>query len=168
MSKKPDMPEIVIVDTTVMLNFLNVPNHNDEKDLVDKQFEELVDRGTRFVLPLSVVFQTGDHIADLPDRNNRFRYASALRDQVRRVVNKESPWHFLQTPGSEQEVEIWLNRFPNFTRNGAVRGGTGYGLSVLSIVKTWETARKRIPGRRIRVWSSSNTRLQNRIYDPIP
>lgn len=159
------MPEIVIVDTTVMLNFLNVPQHNQNKRLVDRQFDELVDGGARFVLPLATVFQTADHIADLPDSIDRWRYAGALRDQVRKAVNKESPWDSPQIPESEEAIESWLNRFPNFTRNGAVRGGTGYGLSILSMIEAWETARKRIPGGRIRIWSL-NARLQD--YGRIP
>lgn len=165
-SRKSGAPEIVIVDTTVMLNFLDVPNHNNKRDLIDEQFEALVDRGARFILPLATVFQTGDHIADLPDRNNRFRYASALRDQIRKAENKESPWDSLHHLESEKEIEGWLNRFPNFTRNGSVRGGKGYNVSILSMIEAQKTARKRIPGGRIRMWSL-NARLQNQMYDPI-
>lgn len=50
------MPEIIVVDTTVFLNILNVPRHNDRKNDVDKDFEAFLNAAARFILPLAVVF----------------------------------------------------------------------------------------------------------------
>ena len=154
------MSQTVIVDATVLLNLLNVPRHNQERKRVLGQFEELkrFEAATRLLLPLAAVFQTGDHIADLRDGNERWRYAGVLRDEVRKALRREAPWAIAlpQDPGS---IERWLSAFPDFSK-----GGTGYGLSVLSVVEIWRISRNRIPGQRIRIWSL-NARLQN--YDPV-
>ena len=146
------MSEIVIVDTTVFLNFLNVPGHNDRKNDIDEKFRALLSAKARFVLPLAVVFQTGDHIADLPKGDRRWHWPIALRDQVRKALAKEAPWALAPLPNSDR-IEEWLGAFPEFSRNGK-----GYGMSLLSIVRIWEVERKIHPGRRVRIWSL-NSRL---------
>ncbi len=153
------MPQIVIVDTTVLLNLLNVPRHNRDSIRVLEEFEAIKEDGGRFLLPLAAVFQAGDHIADLPNGNHRRRYAGVLRDQVRRALREEAPWGLAQL-ADEHDIEAWLAAFPDFAIQGS-----GYGMSALSIVKAWKAACGLIPGRRIRIWSL-NERLQR--YDRAP
>lgn len=147
------MPQIVIVDTTVLLNLLNVPRHNQDSVRVREEFEAIKDSRGRFLLPLAAVFQAGDHIADLQNGNHRRRYAGVLRDQVRRALNEEAPWGLAQL-AEESHIDAWLAAFPDFAIQGA-----GYGMSALSIVQAWKMACGLIPGRRIRIWSL-NHRLQ--------
>ena len=153
------MPQIVIVDTTVLLNLLNTPQHNQDKRRVLEEFEAIKEDGGRFLLPLAAVFQAGDHIADLRNGNHRWRYAGVLRDQVRRALREEAPWGLAQL-ADEHGIEAWLAVFPDFANRGK-----GYGMSALSIVQAWEAARRRIPGQRVRIWSL-NRRLQD--YDRGP
>ena len=152
------MSEILVVDTTVLLNLLNVPHHNQNRDRIHRQFREFVGAQASFILPLAVVIQTGNHIADLPNGNHRWRWSGALRDQVRKVLQGEEPWAPMPIPDSDR-VEKWLDRFPEFTSHGR-----GYGVSALSIVDAWEDTRRIHPNRRVRVWSL-NQRLE--IYDSV-
>lgn len=150
------MPQIVIVDTTILLNFLNVPRHNQDSVRVLEEFEAIKEGGGQFLLPLAVVFQAGDHIADLPNGNYRRRYAGVLRDQVRMALREDAPWGLAQL-AEERNIEAWLAAFPDFAIQGA-----GHGMSALSIVQAWKSACDLIPGRRIRIWSL-NRRLRE--YD---
>ncbi len=43
---------VVIVDTSVLLNLLDVPQHNDHRDVVSYQFKEFVEANARLLLPL--------------------------------------------------------------------------------------------------------------------
>ena len=65
------MSDIVIVDTSVLLNVLDVPAFNQHRREVFAQFNELLDSGASFLLPMAAIFETGDHIADLPDGRRR-------------------------------------------------------------------------------------------------
>ncbi|MDJ0616074.1 MAG: hypothetical protein QNJ63_04860 [Calothrix sp. MO_192.B10] len=59
---------------------------------------------------------------------------------------------------SIEEIGEWLSRFPDSAMRGA-------GMGDLSIIKEWEKFTKRVPNRRIFIWSL-NTDLQGYDYHP--
>ena len=65
------MSDIVIVDTSVLLNVLDVPAFNQDRAEVFAQFKDLLDSDASFLLPMAAIFQAGDHIADLRDGRER-------------------------------------------------------------------------------------------------
>ena len=139
------MLEVVVVDTSVLLNVLDVPGFNQDREEVFGQFEEFVDADASLLLPMATVFETGNHIADLPNGGQRRRYAGVFCDQVRKALNGEAPWALIPLPDSEQ-FSRWLEYFPDFAMREA-------GMSDLSIVKAWEAACARHRSQRVRIWS---------------
>ena len=139
------MSEIVIVDTTVLLNVLNVPSRNQDHHKVLGQLERVVNAGSNLLLPLAAVFETGNHIAQLADGRQRRRYAEVFRVQVQMALNGEAPWALVPLPDSVQLVE-WLDGFPDQAMQGVSMGD-------LSIIKAWEDACARHRSRRVRIWS---------------
>ena len=100
------MSDIVIVDTSVLLNVLDIPAFNQNRAEIFAEFDELLDSGASFLLPMAAVFETGDHIADLPDGRRRRRYAKVFRDRIREALEGQAPWvpirgrtmaHFMQS-----------------------------------------------------------------------
>ena len=65
------MSDIVIVDTSVLLNVLDVPRRNQDRDAVLAEFDALVDGSASILLPMAVVFETGNHIARLSNGRQR-------------------------------------------------------------------------------------------------
>ena len=139
------MSEIVIVDTSVVLNVLDVPERNQDRVEVFAQFEEFLDSNASFLLPMAAIFETGDHIARLRGGRRRRRYAERFRDRIREALEGEAPWVPIRFPDSQQ-VAGWLEGFPDCAMRGP-------GMSDLSIIKAWETECSRHPTRRIRIWS---------------
>ena len=139
------MSDVVIVDTSVLLNVLDVPAFNQHRREVFAQFNELLDSGASFLLPMAAIFETGDHIADLPDGRRRRRYAEIFRDRIREALEGEAPWVPIRFPDSRQ-LAGWLEDFPDCAMRGP-------GMSDLSIIKAWEFECSRHPSRRIRIWS---------------
>ena len=139
------MPPVIIVDTSVLLNVLNVPGFNQDRHAVLDEFGELVDAGANLLLPMGAVFETGNHIADVPDGRQRRSRAELLRDRVREALAGRAPWALLPLPDTEQLME-WLNSFPD----SAMRRE---GMVDLSIIKAWERTCALHPGRRVRVWA---------------
>lgn len=78
------MPPVVIVDTSVLLNVLDVSGFNQDRNAVLHRFGELVDAGANFLLSLGTVLETGNHIADIRDDQRRRRHATVFADQVRK------------------------------------------------------------------------------------
>ena len=139
------MTDIVIVDTSVLLNVLDVPAFNQHRAEVFEQFDELADADASFLLPMAAIFETGDHIADLSDGRQRRRYAERFRDRIREALKGEAPWVPIRFPDSRQLAE-WLNSFPDYAMRGP-------DMSDLSIIKAWEVECTRHPSRRVRIWS---------------
>lgn len=136
---------IVIVDTVVFLNLLNVPAFNQHSDAVQKCFEGFAEAGADFELPIATVIESGNHIARLSDGGDRRRFAETFGLQVRRALQAESPWTLTPLP-NEAQLDEWLAGFPD----AAMRN---LSLGDLSVVKAWEAACLRRPFRRVRIWS---------------
>ncbi len=148
---------IVIVDTVVFLNLLNVPAFNQHSDAVQKCFEDFAAAEADFELPIAAVIESGNHIARLSDGGDRRRFAETFGRQVRRALRAESPWTLTPLP-NEAQLDDWLAGFPD-----AAMGDLSLG--DFSLVKAWEAACQRRPLRRVRIWSL-DTGLQG--YDREP
>ena len=136
---------VVVVDTTVLLNVLNVPNRNQDHHEVCDQLDEAVESGANLLLPLAAVFETGNHIARLADGRQRRRFSEIFCDQVRMALNGEAPWALIPLPNAEQ-LGSWLDGFPDHAMQRV-------GMGDLSIIKAWENACARHRSQRVRIWS---------------
>lgn len=139
------MPSIVIVDTSVLLNVLDVPGFNQRRATVLDRFEELVNAAANLLLPMGAVFETGNHVAQLADGRKRRRYAEVYRDRVREALAGRAPWTLVPGPDTDQLADL-LGSFPESAMQGV-------GMVDLSIVKVWERACARHPRRRVSIWS---------------
>ena len=81
------MPGVIVVDTTVLLNVLDVPGRNQHRDDVLQRFEKVMEA----LLPMAAVFEAGNHIAKLADGQQRRRFAAVFCDQVRAALNGGHP-----------------------------------------------------------------------------
>ncbi|MBE9117637.1 hypothetical protein IQ249_17195 [Lusitaniella coriacea LEGE 07157] len=139
------MRAVAIVDTSIFCNVLNIPHMNGERKKVMKELEEFLENGTSLLLPMAAVYETGNHIAQLSNGNNRRRFAEVFVEQVKNAIAGDAPWQVMQIPTTE-EVGEWLSEFPNSSMRGA-------SISDLSIIKEWEKLQKKIPNRRVFIWS---------------
>ena len=57
------MLDIVIVDTSVFLNVLDVPGFNQDREADLARFRELIEAGANLLLPIAAIFEAGNHIA---------------------------------------------------------------------------------------------------------
>ncbi|MBC6421018.1 MAG: hypothetical protein GDA43_18960 [Hormoscilla sp. SP5CHS1] len=101
------MKAVAIVDTSIFCEFLNIPKMNDSREEVLNEFERLLNDETSFLLPMAAVYETGNHIAQLPDGGNRRRFAQFFVEQVHKAINGDAPWQIMQVP-TVAEIGIWL------------------------------------------------------------
>ena len=139
------MSDIVIVDTSVLLNVLDVPAFNQNRAEVFAEFDEFLDSGASFLLPMAAIFETGDHIADLRDGRQRRRYAEIFRDRICEALEGKAPWVPIRFPDLQQ-LAGWMEDFPDCAMRGP-------DMSDLSIIKAWKIECSRHPTWRIRIWS---------------
>ena len=153
------MPEIVIVDTGILLNILGVSGRDQKRETVFAELKTLVSEKADLFLPVATVFETGRFIAKLQDGGERRRYAEKLRDHVREGMREDSSWTLVPFP-EQDEIEDWMTDFPD----AAMRG---LSLTDLSLTRIWESQRALGSGRRVRIWSLDR-HLQGYDYQPSP
>lgn len=148
------MSDIVLLDTSVYLNVLDVPGFNQDRDEILDIFAARVEYGDYFLLPMATIWETGDHIADLADGRLRRQFAQTLVDQVAQAFNNQAPFRTTYFPDSETFLR-WLGDFPDYAQRTKSDRQTreGVSLSDLSIIKEWEQTCDRHPMSRVLIWS---------------
>jgi hypothetical protein len=139
------MPAVVLVDTSVFLNVLDVPAFNQHRTQMLQQFGEFVRDRAHLLLPVAAVFEAGNHIAQLNDGRVRRECAERFAHMVRDAIDGSAPWGPIRPPTLE-EIGAWLNEFPNHAMRGI-------GMGDMSIIEEWKSARVRHPRLRVLIWS---------------
>ena len=94
------MSAIVIVDTSVLLNILDVPGRNQRRGEVLAELERLIDASNHLFIPMAAIVEVGNHITQLG--NGALRRASAERfiAEVRKALADEAPWKPINFPSN--------------------------------------------------------------------
>ena len=90
--------KIVILDTSIMCCWLNVykkdtcgpDNDKWDKARVDEFINNKIKEGATLVLPLPVIIETGNHIAQASSM--RYECAVEFIEFIKKAVDEESPW----------------------------------------------------------------------------
>lgn len=87
------MSETVFIDTSVLLNLLDVPHKNSHRVEAVEEFKRLArDPAIVLIIPVTAVIETGNHIAQLDDGNVRRQKAELLSGWLRKALDGTSPW----------------------------------------------------------------------------
>ena len=148
------MSAICLIDTSIFLNLLNVPNRNSERDQAGADFVEYRKLGIQFILPMATIIETGNHIAQNGDGGTRRSTAQRFCQQVRAAFAGEAPYKVSEFPSSV-EVLSWLDAFPEHASQNKspkkITEGTSFG--DLSIIQEYEKCRRRFSMSEIFIWS---------------
>lgn len=148
------MSDIVLLDTSIYLNVLNVPGRNQQREEVFRDFELRVQNKDHFLLPMVTIWETGNHISRLSTGALRRQYACQLAQSVSDALQGQAPFSPTYFPNRETFLQ-WIDAFPNFSKSNKSPKKTteGISLSDLSIIKEWEQTCARHPMSRVLIWS---------------
>ena len=138
------MSDIVLVDTSILVNVVGVPTKSDQRDEVLDTMTHHIERGDILMLPAATVLETGNHIAQNGDGNQRRACAEDLRDVVEQAIDG-TPWQLVPLPENPARFASLLTDFPDYAMREV-------GLGDLSIIEAWMDACDRFRGR-IAIWS---------------
>ena len=134
-----------IVGTSVLCNLLRVPNMDQEGDRAETEFRAAIRDRDVLLLPIAVIYETGNHIAQTGDGRRRRNVAQAFVDLVQKAFDGEIP--FTPTPlQNPDEMRGWIAQFPD----GAMMG---MGFGDLAIIKVFEQQCNLNESRRVMIWS---------------
>jgi hypothetical protein len=139
------MGAIILLDTSILTNLLDIPEWNQNRASVDSEFRQCIQNDDTFYLPIATILETGKHIVRLSDGQERRKFAKKFVSTANDAINGARPFTVTDFPQRQQLLE-WLRDFPDCAL-------TGKSLSDVSIVKEWETACARFNMSRVRIWS---------------
>lgn len=106
------MSAICLIDTTILLNLLNVPNRNQNMAQVTQDFIEYNDLDCTFIIPLVTVIETGNHISQNGNGAQRRKVAENFLATIDKSLKGEVPFR-ISDFGLWDELKIWLADFSN-------------------------------------------------------
>lgn len=139
------MGSICLIDTSIFLEILNVPQKANQSKLIFQELQEKIKTRESLFLPMATILETGNHIAQNGDGNQRRTCAEIFVNQVTQAMEGKSPFtpiNFLK----QEDLQGWLREFPD----AAMRGS---GLGDLSIIHDWRRICVQNPSRRVYIWS---------------
>jgi hypothetical protein len=148
------MSAIVLLDTVVYLNVLDIMGWNQDRVAVLDQFKSRMENGDYFLLPMATIWGTGNHIADLHDGGLRRKFAQKFVEDVEKAISGGVPYKATYFP--EREIfRNWIKGFPEYAMRNKSTGKTGEGISLadFSIIKEWEQTCATNNMSRVLIWS---------------
>lgn len=84
---------IYVVDTSYLLELYRVDGCSQEEGHLSvlQKFRENIETG-QFFVPISVLFELANHIADIHDSQRRRSLADKLRTNIESSVSEQTPW----------------------------------------------------------------------------
>ena len=135
------------VDTSVLLNLLQVPNRCQRYDEIKQEYERCFNNGDSFVFPMATLVETGNHIAHIADGNQRWTIANRFADLVEQAGQLKNNMSVIPELTSAELTAV-LQAF----RNCAIQE-VGFGDA--SIIEQYNTYwREKQPIGEIRIWST--------------
>ena len=167
------MKKVIIIDTSILCAFLNVPGKETcgpagdtwNQQRAETTFADEEDAGTTFVLPLTSIIETGNHISQV--RGDRYSYARSLAAIILKTANEETPWAAFSRQSSlwsPEKLKILAETWPELASQKISLGdatikdvaelyqGLNFKVEILTAdrgLKAWEPEQPReVPRRR--------------------
>ncbi|MTJ47906.1 hypothetical protein [Dolichospermum sp. UHCC 0259] len=147
------MSSICLIDTSIFLEILNVPNYNQHRASVLEDFQTYAQSGCTFLLPMATILETGNHIAQNGDGTMRRITALRFVKAVKEAFTGEAPWRTTTFPNTT-EIMLWIDQFPELAgKNKAPDKQEGTSFGDLSIIEEFNKSCKRFPMSEVFIWS---------------
>ena len=136
---------VVLIDTSIFLNVLDVPGRNQERIAVLQELQLRLEADDELLLPIAAIIETGNHIGHVPGGRLRRQTAERFVTEVQKALDGMAPW-VPARPITIDDIADWLEGFPDHAMRER-------GLGDVSIIAEWERQCLLSPQRRIEIWS---------------
>lgn len=83
---------VEFVDTSILVEFLDVPGRNANRERILKEFARRRRAGVQFLLPTATVIETGNHVHHVKEGHARRRCAEGFAEILRLTSAGKAPW----------------------------------------------------------------------------
>jgi hypothetical protein len=148
------MPSIWFIDTNVLCELVGVPGKSDNQIDIVREAKRRLEAGDRFILPVTAIIETGNHICNAKgDERPRRQAAEAFVRILREAANDVSPWAIHSAVwDAEFVLQLCAGSITNisFEHLAAARQ---LGAGDVGILVEREQFRGRSPFRDVRIWT---------------
>ncbi len=133
------MADICILDTSIILNILNVPNKNQHRIKIIDVFKTYAESNCRFIIPFVVAVEVGNHISQNGNGVTRRQTARRFVDMMQSTFSGELPFE-ISDFDLKGEWQVWISEFVDRAGQNktATKPNEGMSLTDLSIIKEYE------------------------------
>ncbi|MEG4500197.1 hypothetical protein QUB05_24155 [Microcoleus sp. F10-C6] len=147
------MSSICLIDTSIFLEILNVPNYNQHRESVLEDFKTYSLAGCTFLLPMATILETGNHIAQNGDGTMRRKTAIRFVKEVKAAFTGVAPWRPTTFPSTAEILE-WIDQFPDEAgKNKAPNKQEGTSFGDLSIIQEFHKSCNIFSMSEVFIWS---------------
>lgn len=134
------MADICLLDTSILLNILNVPNRNNDKEKVIADFQIYIQSNCRFIIPFVVAVEVGNHISQNGDGVIRRQTARRFVDMMQKTFAGDLPFE-ISDFDLKNEWQNWISEFVDKAGQNKTTAKPNEGMSLtdLSIIKEYES-----------------------------
>ncbi len=86
------MGTMTFIDTSILCNLVPVPGYDQQRAEVADEMSHRLRNGEEFILPITSVIETGNHIAQLSSGGARRQAATKLDAMLRLICAGQAPW----------------------------------------------------------------------------
>ncbi|MCT4605348.1 MAG: hypothetical protein N4A64_04455 [Marinisporobacter sp.] len=136
------------IDTSVLVNILDIPNMNSDKERVLEEYRSLKEsEKDTLLLPLATIIETGNHIAHIPNGSVRRTKGKAMAEMLKDMANGNAPWDYYEGEITRDDLLYFSKEFPDMAMQET-------GIGDLSIISAYNKYKESVPAiGRIRIWS---------------
>lgn len=105
------------IDTSIMLNLLEVPGRCAEKEQVKEEWRSILEKKEILIMPVATIIETGNHIAHIADGRSRRSITLKFQEYLRKTAESRAPWQLYGEGLTIEEIQYLAEHMEEFTRN---------------------------------------------------
>jgi hypothetical protein len=151
------MSGVTFIDTSVLCELLQVPGKNQQSSVIRDELELRVSLGERFVIPITAVIETGNHIAHAS--GDRYAAAQRLCDLIRNVIGGDSSFllHQFSWDGAFLDKLCSGDSTSQSLVQWAAAAEMGAGDIAILVERDRFVARSALPRHQVTIWTLEAT-----------
>lgn len=104
------MQSVVFVDTSVMCNLTRVPFlDQDAEQIISEMSRRTREDGALFILPITTVIETGNHIAQVKDGHKRRTTAERFVGFLEFIIAGKTPWALHDVAWNKEFLQMLID-----------------------------------------------------------
>lgn len=146
---------IRFMDTSIVMNLLEIPNRCEHAEEVKKEFLSAVQAQETMILPMATIIESGNHISHIADGNVRREKAIRFQEFLRKTANNEALWKLYGLKMDREDLLALADKFPEYALTMEM------GIGDMSIIRFYEKYKKEVPAiGHIMIWSTDKHLMQ--------